>query len=122
MLQVRSGIVIGLAIAMVGVVDAADYQTVLGELTAPSCAVTELTGESSAARTMRCARQGVPMAIQTSDSLLYVEGDYTANNNAKLLDFVAKPVEAKGEVTERDGRMTIKVAAMAARPRPAAVP
>ena len=30
-------------------------------------------------------------------------GDYAANKNAKLLDFVAKNVVVTGEVTEKDG-------------------
>ncbi|HUU33460.1 MAG TPA: hypothetical protein VMW48_05315 [Vicinamibacterales bacterium] len=117
MLHVKSWTAAGL-IAAVAVVSAADYRTVQGELTAPSCTpaeVPEVAGESPAARTMRCARQGLPMAIQTADGLFLVEGDYAANNNAKLLDFVAKPVEAKGQVTEREGRMTITVAAMVVR-------
>ena len=61
---------------------------------------------------MRCAKSGEPMALQTIDGLYLVEGDYTANRNAKLLDFVAKKVEAKGSVTERDGKKTINIAAM----------
>lgn len=105
-------------IAAAAVVGAVDYRTVQGEITAPTCtaaAEAEAAGESPAARTMRCARQGLPMAIRTADGLFHIAGDYTANNNAKLLDFVAKPVEAKGQVTERDGRMTINVAAMVVR-------
>lgn len=108
----------GWILGAAAVVSAADYRIVQGEITAPTCtaaAVAEVVGESPAARTMRCARQGLPMAIQTADGLFHVEGDYTANNNAKLLDFVAKPVEAKGHVVERDGRVTINVAAMIVR-------
>ncbi len=116
--HVKSWTVIGLLAAVVTVAHAADYRTVQGELTAPSCAVTDQPGESPAARLMRCAREGAAMAIQTADGLLFVEGDYAANNNAKLLDFVAKPVEAKGQVSERDGRMTIHVAAMMVRKPP----
>ncbi len=94
---------------------AAEYRTVKGEVVAPSCTVDEAGGsatESPAALTMRCARRGVQMAIQASDGLYLVEGDYAANHNAKLLDFVAKKVEAKGSVTERDGKKIINVAAM----------
>ena len=94
---------------------AAEYRSVKGEVVAPSCTVDDAGGparESPAARTMRCARRGVPMAIQTSDGLFFVEGDYAANNNAKLLDFVAKTVVAKGTVTDRDGKTMINVAAM----------
>ena len=116
-LHVRSSTAAWIFAAAAGV-SVADYRIVQGEITAPSCTaaeVAEVAGESPAARTMRCARQGLPMAIQTADGLFHIEGDYTANNNAKLLDFVAKPVEAKGQVTDRGGRMTINVAAMMVR-------
>ena len=53
------------------------------------------------------------MAILTNDAVYLIEGDYAANKNAKLLDFVAKKVEAKGTVAEKEGKMTINVAAMA---------
>ncbi len=115
--QVKSWTV-GWIVGAAAVVGAADYRLVPGEITAPTCTaaeVAEVVGESPAARTMRCARQGLAMAIQTADGLFHVEGDYTADNNAKLLDFVAKPIEAKGHVTERDGRMSINVAAMIVR-------
>ena len=94
---------------------AAENRTVRGEVVAPWCAATDAPDaprESPAARTMRCARRGDPMAIQTSDGLYLVAGDYTANRNAKLLDFVGKPVEAKGNVTDTEGTKTINVAAM----------
>jgi hypothetical protein len=61
---------------------------------------------------MSCARAGNQMAILTGDDVYLVDGDYTANRNAKLLDFVAKRVEAKGNVTERDGKKIINIAAM----------
>jgi hypothetical protein len=38
-----------------------------------------------------------------------VTGEYAANNNAKLLDFVSKNVVATGDVTEKDGQKMIAV-------------
>jgi hypothetical protein len=38
-----------------------------------------------------------------------VTGDYAANKNGKLLDFVAKNVIVTGEVTEKDGVKSINV-------------
>lgn len=111
----RSAVAVVLAATVAGTVTAAENRTIRGDVVAPGCAVDvppDTPGESPAARTMRCARRGDQMAIQTSDGLYLVEGDYAANNNAKLLDFVGKPVEAKGNVTERDGTKTINIAAM----------
>lgn len=70
-------------------------------------------GEAHAACAMACARKGNPMAILADDAVYIVEGDFAANGNAKLLDFVAKRVEAKGQVTEKDGRQVINVTSMA---------
>jgi hypothetical protein len=53
------------------------------------------------------------MAILTADAVYLVEGDYSANRNAKLLDFVGRKVEAKGSVSERDGTQRFTVASMA---------
>ncbi|MBI1873116.1 MAG: hypothetical protein HYS05_04400 [Acidobacteria bacterium] len=55
---------------------------------------------------MKCAKSGSPLAIFTTKEEIYtVTGDYTKDNNAKLLDFVSKQVEAKGHVmTDKDGK------------------
>jgi hypothetical protein len=106
---------IAMVLAVSGAMPLAENRTIRGEVVAPGCAADaapDAPPESPAARTMRCARRGDPMAILTSDGQYLVEGDYTANNNAKLLDFVGKPVEAKGNVTESEGRKAINIAAM----------
>ena len=70
-------------------------------------------GDAHATCAMACAKRGNQMAILDRDAVYLVEGDYAANSNAKLLDFVARQVEAKGNVVEKDGKMTINVASMA---------
>ena len=90
-------------------------KTIKGEVIDLECSLSQGaagSGESHGACAMRCAREGKQMAILTGDQVYLVEGDYTANKNAKLLDFVAKQVEAKGAVSERDGKAMINVAAM----------
>ena len=57
-------------------------------------------GDAHGACAMDCARRGNQMAILADDAVYLIAGDYTANNNAKLLDFVARRVEAKGHVDE----------------------
>lgn len=55
---------------------------------------------------VKCAKAGQPLAIFTAkDEIFTVTGDYTKDNNAKLIDFVSKQVEAKGHVmTDKDGK------------------
>lgn len=94
---------------------AADLKTVKGEIVDLACSLsrgTAGTGDDHAACAMSCARKGEPMALLASDAVYVIEGSYAADGNAKLLDFVARKVEAKGSVTERDGRTFINIAAM----------
>jgi hypothetical protein len=94
---------------------AAERITVKGEVVDLVCSTSkgeEGRGDRHGACAMSCARDGSQMAILTSDAVYLVEGDYAANMNAKLLDFVARQVEAKGEVSERDGTLVINIASM----------
>ena len=94
---------------------ASDTTIIKGEVVDLECSLGKGAagkGEAHAACAMSCAKDGQAMAILTADEVYLVEGDYTANKNAKLLDFVAKQVEAKGHVSERDGKKVINIAAM----------
>lgn len=94
---------------------AADITTVQGEVVDLACSISKGEagrGEAHGACAMVCAKRGDQMALLTADDVYVIEGDYTAHNNAKLLDFVARQVEAKGTVSEKDGRKTINIAAM----------
>src|SRR5688500_17118064 len=66
-------------------------------------------GDAHASCAMVCAKKGQPVGILTADAVYTVTGDYAANSNAKLLDFVAKNVIVVGEVTEKDGQKMINV-------------
>jgi hypothetical protein len=55
-----------------------------------------------------CAQKGRPMALLTSDGKVYtIAGDLAASNNAKLIAHISHTVEVTGDVTEKDGKMTI---------------
>lgn len=58
---------------------------------------------------MGCAKSGQPVGLLTADAIYTLTGDYAANQNAKLLDFVAKSVEITGDVTEKDGQKMLNV-------------
>ena len=86
--------------------------TIKGEVVDIACATSKKEagkGAGHATCAMVCAKKGQPVGILTADAIYAVTGDYTANTNAKLLDFVAKNVIATGTVTEKDGVKSINV-------------
>jgi hypothetical protein len=90
----------------------ASDMTVKGEVVDVACSTSKKEaghGPGHASCAMVCAKKGQPVGILTADAVYTVTGDYAANNNAKLLDFVAKNVVVTGEVTEKDGQKMINV-------------
>ena len=90
----------------------ASDMTVKGEVVDVACSTAKKDagkGEAHASCAMVCAKKGQPVGILTADAIYTVTGDYAANSNAKLLDFVAKNVVVTGEVTEKDGQKMINV-------------
>ena len=86
--------------------------TIKGEVVDIACAISKKDagkGAGHATCAMVCAKKGQPIGILTADAVYTVTGDYTANTNAKLLDFVAKTVIVTGAVTEKDGVKSINV-------------
>lgn len=60
----------------------------------------------------QCVRRGEAAGIKVGDEIYMIVGDFTNDKNAKLVEFVAKDVEATGEIGEADGHKTIKVTAI----------
>ena len=86
--------------------------TVKGEVVDIACATSKKDagkGAAHAACALTCAKGGQPVGILTPDAIYTITGDYSANKNAKLLDFVAKTVVVTGEVSEKDGAKSINV-------------
>lgn len=86
--------------------------TVKGEVVDVQCSMKKGAagkGEDHAACAMGCAKSGQPVGLLTADAIYTLTGDYAANQNAKLLDFVAKSVEITGDVTEKDGQKMLNV-------------
>lgn len=99
------------AISLVAPAFAAEM-TVKGEVVDVACATKKAPGGKGADHAgcaMACAKKGQPAGIMTADAIYIVTGDYAANNNAKLLDFVAKSVTVVGDVTEKDGQKIITI-------------
>ena len=57
-----------------------------------------------------CAKGGAQLGILDADKKMYlISGDYAANKNEKLVEFVAETVEATGEVMTKDGKTWLAV-------------
>jgi hypothetical protein len=55
-----------------------------------------------------CAKSGQPVALLTSDGKVYtITGDLAAEKNAKLVPHMSHTVELTGDVSEKNGQMTI---------------
>lgn len=113
----RSILLACLGAVTLGVIPAqAALTEIKGEVLDVETATARATTGSYAPRAMERAKTGGPMAILADDGVYLVEGDFTANRNAKLLDFVAKKIIAKGTVSERDGKRYLRVVAMTVQP------
>jgi hypothetical protein len=90
--------------------------TVKGEVVDVQCSLKDAKnkGADHADCALSCARRGGTMGLLTADGVYTITGDYTKENNKKLLEFVARQVDATGEVTEKDGKKLIDVSALAA--------
>ena len=86
--------------------------TIKGEVVDVACSTDKKDagkGAAHASCAMVCAKKGQPVGILTADAIYTVTGDYAANSNAKLLDFVAKNVIVTGTVSEKDGVKSMNV-------------
>jgi hypothetical protein len=95
----------------------AESTTVKGEVVDVACQTKKAPagqGDAHKGCANACAKKGAAMGILTSDAVYEIAGDYAADNNAKLLEFVAAQVEATGDVTEKDGKKIITVSSMKA--------
>ncbi len=100
-----------LAVAMAVPALAADV-TITGEVVDIACATSKGEGgrgDGHAACALSCAKRGQPVGVLTDDAIYEVTGDFAANNNAKLLDFIAKVVTVTGEITEQDGKTLLNI-------------
>ena len=88
----------------------AKTETVKGEIVDQACYMKDKKNMGAAHKECAetCAKKGQPLAIVTADGKIYqIAGPLAADNNAKLVAHVAHTVEITGDVTEKDGKMTI---------------
>ncbi len=87
----------------------AETKSVKGEVIDVQCHAkkAENTGADHENCALTCAKRGAKMGVLTEDGIYVIAGDYTAENNKKLLPYVAKNVTVTGDVIEQDGTKTI---------------
>jgi hypothetical protein len=58
-----------------------------------------------------CAKKGNQLAIleDGTNTVYVITGNYTANKNEKLIAFVAEKVEAKGKLSEKEGKKLLEI-------------
>lgn len=97
-----------LALALSGSLSAAT-ETVTGEVVDVQCNLKDSKnhGADHADCALSCAKKGAALGILTSDAVYTITGDYTKDNNQKLIEFVSRKVQATGHVMEKDGKKTI---------------
>ena len=88
-----------------------EEKTIKGEVVDQPCydGKNGARGEAHKSCALSCAKRGNQLAIveDGTNTVYSISGDYTANKNEKLIPFVAEMVEAKGTVSEKDGKKWI---------------
>ena len=99
------------AAVMLAIGVAAEPRTVAGEVVDVRCyeKAADNAGNAHVDCALSCARRGATLGILAADGVYIITGGYTLAANAKLIEFVARRVEATGEVAERDGHRMIRV-------------
>ena len=95
-------------------------ETVTGKIVDQSCYMKDKVNNAGVDHKMpadtkecaiACAKKGRPLALLTTDGKVYtIAGALAADSNAKLVGHVAHTVSITGDVTTKDGAMTIAAA------------
>ena len=119
MRRLTAGLTVAAFVVALGAPAFAKEETVKGQIVDQACYSKEKSNTGNAHKGMSedcatvCAKKGAPMALLTSDGKVYtITGDYAANMNAKIVPHVSHTVEMTGDVTEKDGKMSIAAASL----------
>ena len=92
-------------------------ETVTGKIVNQSCYMKDKANNAGADHKMpadvagcaaACAKKGRPLALLTADGKVYtITGGLAAENNAKLVAHITHTVAITGDVTTKDGQMSI---------------
>jgi hypothetical protein len=93
----------------------AAVETVTGKLVDQACYAKDAKNGDAAhlACMQKCAKEGLAVALVTSDGKVYtVQGGLAAENNAKLVPHMSHTVSLTGDVTAKDGKSFITADAL----------
>src|SRR5437870_12642943 len=117
MRTILAGVTVAAFIMALGTPAIAKIETVKGKIVDQACYKMDKanTGKDhkmpkgdTADCAVACAKAGRPMALLTEDGKVYeITGGLAADKNAKIVPHVAHTVEITGDVSEKDGKMTI---------------
>ena len=90
--------------------------TIIGEVVDQPCydGNNAKRGASHKGCAVACAKRGNQLAIVQDDTnaVYSITGDWAANKNEKLVEFVAEMVEVKGTITEKDGKKFLNISSI----------
>lgn len=111
----RAVLSIGWAALVAATVTASpEVRTISGEVVDVRCFETtpDNAGDAHVDCALSCARRGATLGIRTTDGVYVITGEFTTEANRRLIEFVARTVDATGEVATRDRRQTIRLKAI----------
>ncbi len=115
--MVKSMVMVAVVVAL-GMPGMAQAETtVSGELIDLNCHLRK-TGPAAAGHAneecgAEAAKRGQPLAILGADGTIYIiKGYWTKNKNEKLIEWVAKKVNATGDVSDVNGKKVLKLSAL----------
>lgn len=108
MRSVMAGLAAAAFVVTMGVPAFAKTETVKGQLIDQECYLMEKKVDADATCAVQCAKAGKPVALLTADGKPYqVTGALAANKNEKLTAHMLHTVEITGDVTAKDGKLSI---------------
>ena len=113
MRRMFAGLTVAAFVVALGAPAFAKEETVKGQVVDQTCFLKDKANTGNDHGDMKdcatiCAKKGQPMAILTEDGKLYqITGGLAADKNAKLIAHISHTVEITGDVTEKDGKMSI---------------
>jgi hypothetical protein len=116
--KISGSLAVALFVVALGASAAAKTETVKGKIVDMSCYNMDKANNAGKDHKMpkgdtadcaiACAKAGRPMALLTDDGKVYeLGGGLAADKNAKIIPHITHTVEVTGDVTEKDGKMTI---------------
>jgi len=108
-----AGVATTVLVVAMGVSAFAKTGTVKGQLIDQECYLMEKKVESDATCAVQCAKSGKPVALLTADGKVYhLTGGLAANKNARLTAHMLHTVQITGDVTAKNGTLSIAADAL----------